>query len=420
MEVLKNYKSSIFNFFLCFFPVSLIIGNQAININIFFLIVFSLVFYSKEIIKIKFNSYDKLLIIFFLYIGLTLIFNYFTYYIENKIFFKLILFKTIFFYKYLLLYIVIRFFFHQKIFNLKLFYSICAICAIIVSFDIFFQFIFGHNILGIKPTSVWHYSSFFGEELIAGGYLQRFSLFAIFFPFLLKKNKYSFLFFLFLIIFIITIALSGNRMPLFLYLISILIFLVLKKNSIRYIFVSFLIIFTILFSLYNLNIKFKKNISFFYLNSKNIISSFLIMDYKNPAESILKKPYVSEFLCAKTAIEKNPIFGSGIKSFRSHSKYCNTHPHNYFLEITSELGLIGLLILIFFVYKLCLFIVKNIWYSNFSDELKNKILPVFLLILIEFFPFRSSGSFFTTGNASIIFIFLAILVSLISTQNQKS
>ena len=47
-------------------------------------------------------------------------------------------------------------------------------------------------------------------------------------------------------------------------------------------------------------------------------------------------------------------------------------------------------------------------------EINNKIIPFFIIFIIEFFPLRTSGSFFTTNNSSIIFIILAILVSLIS------
>lgn len=412
MKLLKNYKSSLINLLICFFPISLIIGNQATNMFIFFFIFFSLIVYSKDIIKIKFNSFDNLLFLFFLYIFIALVFNYTNHYLEKKVFPDIILVKTIFFYKYLFLYIILRFLIYKNILNLKLFYIFCSVCVLTVSFDIFFQFIFGHNILGIEPYSSRHYSSFFGEELIAGGYIQRFSFFVFFSLFFLKKEKFNIFFIVFfLIIFLIAIALSGNRMPLVLYLLSILIFFILKRNLIKYMIKLFFVFFIILILLYNFNANFKVNTKNFYFNSKNLISLFFTLDLKDSNIDSLQKPYASEFLCAKIIIKKNPIFGGGIKSFRTHDNGCYTHPHNYFLEITSELGLVGLLIFVIFLIKLFLSIFKNIWKLKYSYISQITVMPAFLLLLAEFFPFRSSGSFFTTGNASIIFIFLAILVS---------
>ena len=59
--------------------------------------------------------------------------------------------------------------------------------------------------------------------------------------------------------------------------------------------------------------------------------------------------------------QNNPIFGSGVKSFRyqcskfevkskSNDQRCSTHTHNLFLEIISETGIIGILIFITFLF----------------------------------------------------------------------
>ena len=61
------------------------------------------------------------------------------------------------------------------------------------------------------------------------------------------------------------------------------------------------------------------------------------------------KPYISEFLCAQNAFKKNPFFGGGVRSYRTKMG-CTTHPHNYYLEILVDLGLIGVGIILSFTF----------------------------------------------------------------------
>ena len=59
------------------------------------------------------------------------------------------------------------------------------VCSLFVCFDIFYQFNFGQDVFGYKviysiadgPRKL---SGPFGDELIAGGYIQRFSIFSFF------------------------------------------------------------------------------------------------------------------------------------------------------------------------------------------------------------------------------------------------
>ena len=112
--------------------------------------------------------------------------------------------------------------------------------------------------------------------------------------------------------------------------------------------------------------------------------------------------------------KENKLFGSGLKSFRincehGHNKACQSHPHNYFLELMLDVGLVGLiLIYIFFVL-----VVNNFLKFYYKNDLRARIvvLPFFIISFFEFFPIRSSGSFFSTNNAVLIFLLLAILMN---------
>ena len=52
---------------------------------------------------------------------------------------------------------------------------------------------------------------------------------------------------------------------------------------------------------------------------------------------------------------------------------------------------------------------------SLKDNYLLKIL--FLLILAEFFPIKSSGSFFSTFNAAFIFLILSLFFSIISKKS---
>ena len=76
----------------------------------------------------------------------------------------------------------------HNILNLKYFFISAAFSTLIVSLDVIYQYIFGVNIIGLISHG-HHNSGFFGDELIAGGFIQNFSFFLILFVTLILKNK---------------------------------------------------------------------------------------------------------------------------------------------------------------------------------------------------------------------------------------
>ena len=408
----------LFNILFCLFPISFIIGNLAINLNTLLLIFVTLVYFKNQIYKIKLNSLDKLLIIFFIYIIISLIVNSIEQLLLEEKNSEIIFFKSIFYLRFLLLYFVLRYLISKKIISIKLFSIVCVLSASFVALDIFIQFFFGKNIIGHIPISDRHYSGMFGAELIAGGYLQKFAMFILATPFFFEEKNNDKLIkkFIFLIIILFSIILTGNRMPLLLYLLSILIFIIISIKNKWHILNFLIIILLCLFFVFKNLSTFKLNTLSMYSQSKVFISTMFIKDINLIPAEIWQKSYVTEFQCGKMAIKLNPIFGGGLRSYRVNFPNCNTHPHNYYLEIVSDLGVLGFLIILIFVFKLFYKTFKN----SFSKTYDNMIFPPFLILLMEFFPLRSSGSFFTTNNSTIIFIMLAILVSLCSKIPKKN
>ena len=420
MKNIDNYHQTTINVLFLMFPLTLILGNLFTNLNVVIFCLYTLIAYNKNFKKFKINFFDKIILIFFSYIFITLLINFLESYINEEIFSQHIIKKTFFFFRYLVLYLVLRFLINQNILNLNQFSIACAICAVFICLDIFFQFYFGKDLFGIKPSSARHFSGVFGDELIAGGYLQKFALFTLFLPFIINQSFFYKISIqtIFFIIFIFGIILSGNRMPLILFFFSYFIYLLLDKKLKKYI-LPLLIFFFLFLSLnFSLNQTFKINAITFYKNGANLISTILAKNSSKEQPGIAQKPYVAEFVCARNAFKLNPFFGGGVRSYRTTglNKGCTTHPHNYYFEIVVDLGLFGLSIILIFIFTLMYkILIKKVNRVQLNlNTLDSKMMPFFLIFITEFFPIRTSGSFFSTGNSTVIFIILAILVSLVS------
>ena len=72
---------------------------------------------------------------------------------------KYVVYKTLSYLRYLILYLVIRVLMSQNILRLNWFSWTCAACA--ARIEIFFQSIFGKNLFGMIPIGDRHYSGVF-------------------------------------------------------------------------------------------------------------------------------------------------------------------------------------------------------------------------------------------------------------------
>ena len=138
--------------------------------------------------------------------------------------------------------------------------------------------------------------------------------------------------------------------------------------------------------------------------------------------------YLKEFSSFYHTWLMNKYIGGGIKNFRyyCHERpqiikdpkfVCNMHPHNYYLEILTETGLVGfaLISIIFLIIIYLTFMKKYFFKTNLKNN--NLIIPFIFLFLAEIFPIRSTGSFFTTGNSTFLFMIIGILIGLARQQN---
>lgn len=408
-------KINFLNFLIAIVPLTLILGNLATNINIVLIIFLGFFLYGNKIFIIEKKLIKYFIYSFFFYLIIITFINNWDKIIENSQY-KNHIIKSIFFLRFLLFFLVINKLLEKKEFNTKIFFISSFCFSLVISIDIIIQYIFDKNIIGF-PIINGRPSSFFYSENIAGGFLQKFSLIAIFYLSVIKKDKIKtdlYILFITLILFF-PIILTGNRMPAFMFCSSIFLYFFIE-GKIKRLLLSFLLITLIILSLNQLPLKNKLliNIKSFASNSIVLIQNtpkFFLSDPDKPFKS-LGSGYMAHFNTGIQIWKEKKILGHGLKSFRLNcsfetNKTCNTHPHNYFIEIMVDMGLVGISIIYFtLIYGIINFI--RYYYSVSDIKYKLTSIVFLLLVLVEFFPIRSTGSFFTTNNSTFIFLILPI------------
>ena len=407
------------NFLIILMPVSFIAGNLIINLNLMLIIIFSLSFYGKEIFKVKLFFFDKLLVFVFAFCIFTSIAS--TYLFQNNTPNNIDTFtikKTFSFLRFLFFYFVLRFLVEKKIFNFKFFFISTAICSIFVSIDLIYQFINGKDIFGFSSSS-FKLSGPFGDEEIAGSYLQRFSVFSFFFVSIyfikLPKERKFLIYFSLLLLFFYSVFLAGNRMPIILFMLFWILLFIFENKIRKYSVLFFLTLFVFFFLMFSLNDQVNNYSLHFYKTTVQLVT-FIPDLISNKTISDFPNTYIKEFYSGIKSWQENILIGGGINSFHYNCvktvAACASHPHNYYLEILSENGLIGMMLwggifaYIFYVSILKKFFIK----SNINNN--NLITPFAILFFIEIFPIKTTGSFFTTGNATYFFFIMAVIIAL--------
>ena len=221
-----NNKNIIINLLFSSLVISFIAGNLVLNLNIVLFIVFSLFFFKKEIFEINFDFFDKILIFLFSYILLCTLLKNIFYFKNGSVENFSIFIKSVLFLRFLVFYFIVKFLINENIINFKIFFITTFVSVTFVCLDIIYQLIFGYDIFGYEAVDR-RLSGPFGEELIAGSFVQRFSLISLFLiPIFVKFkknfNKYMITIFL-IILYLFVLVMSGNRIPL-------VFFIFLRKN----------------------------------------------------------------------------------------------------------------------------------------------------------------------------------------------
>jgi len=405
-----NFKDINIRTLLIFFlPISFILGNAAVNLNLILIVMIFL--YSLVIEKnIKFLLDKKNIFIFSFFILIA---------IKDNIFLDEINWKSIFLLKYYLFYLSIIYFILKNPKLIINFSKFLLIILVLFCLDIAFQFNFGENILGISSGSVHRFSGFMGDEWVAGSYISKFALLTLLFFFNLKNNKSIILF---LLIFYFPIILfTGERMALFNYIFTIFLFIYffhkqfLNFKKIIFILVIIPTIFIIFFStlnedrqkIYTIDLLLKLKLAD---KSKNFVN-FSDPDKSTiDNETIKKNTHLDIFISSIKMIKYNYILGTGTNKFfdvcNKYNKnktiiHCENHPHNLYLSILSEQG-----IFIFMIFLIIIF--KDIFLNFKTNTNRNIHLIPFLILLTLINPISVSGDFFSTWTGTFFWFIFAI------------
>ena len=92
------------------------------------------------------------------------------------------------------------------------------------------------------------------------------------------------------------------------------------------------------------------------------------------------------------------------------NRLCSNHPHNYYLEILTEIGILGILLLLTTAVFFMVFVIKNYKFLKGNDVENFILLAAIISLILEMFPFRSSGSFFASSNANYIMLISSIVL----------
>ena len=119
--------------------------------------------------------------------------------------------------------------------------------------------------------------------------------------------------------------------------------------------------------------------------------------------------------------EDNKVFGIGVKNFRNLCKdpryyvngnsRCFTHPHNTYLQILTETGLVGFLFLLTLLFYFCKYVLKH-----FMLKLKGKFyfndfeICILSGVTIYLWPLIPTGNIFNNWINICLFLNLIFLI----------
>lgn len=395
----------------CLIPFFLITGPLLSDLSVSIICIIFFIYCCK---KKNFSFFNHNYFYFFLAFWIYLIFNS----LINNI--NLDSLKISFFYfRYGIFIIAIVTFLDFNERFLKYFFICILICFILLIFDGFLQYFSGENILGWKSSD--RVSSFFGDEKILGSYLSR--LWPIFFGlsifFLKQKHKlFSFLILIFILSEVL-IFLSGNRTAFFYINLSAIFVIIFSQKLLKVRLISLISSILLLTLISFINPTAKERVFDQTVKQMNVTN--VTNDLKKKEKLyIFSREHTHHYITAYKMYLDNKILGVGVKNFRkfcSDKRYqissssCAPHPHNTYIQILSETGIIGFLFLLLLLTYFSTYAIKHL-----TLRLKGRFfftdfeICILSGIAIYLWPFIPTGNVFNNWLNIIMILNLPLLI----------
>lgn len=406
-----SLKENKLNILLYLFPIILLSRSAILNIYIILVGIFFLYFYFYGKFKIGINFKSLIFFFFIFYIYIILI----SFFSENQLSaIKSSISQIRFFLFFLFIYLYYSF--DSKLLdNLIKFFQVILF---LFSIDLIVQSIIGFNILNFKPgiSNPDRYSGVFGSELVAGTFLFFLSI-PIISHIIGNLKNFSFKMQIYNLVFIAVVSLAiiqtGDRMATLMYLGSIVLIFLFQLS-------------------------FKKFLSLFLMFSIFVVIVFNVFTNVQKRYTSLHRDlnnlenfgYFRLFSSSINIWKENKLFGVGLKNYRqvcdtnkfdNNTKLptlCSTHPHNIFLELLVETGLVGLILFKFFIFSVIKFIYQKKTLFRGTNYFKSYSLGLLITLFFFIWPIKSSGSMFTTFYMSFVWFNLGVLFSLTKKNNE--
>ena len=409
-------KNKIFFILMSLYPLSIIAGPLISLINTLSIIFIYMLFFFRE------NHYKFLI----KNESLKILFGIYVYLIFNSLFsinYEIGFSRNFGFLRLILLFIAINYFFYISKTNLKIFYTWTLVFFVFV-FDVYFERFSGANVFGWGPQEIdgvfqpygSRVMSFFKDEPIAGSYLYGFIFLVSGYvlQFFKNKTKGNFLSLFLILCFLLSVIATGERSNSIKVTFGIVLFVliidIIKPKT--KILILTILIGSIILLITNSN----------YLKNRYVGQFYYYLSEKD-SKAIEKSLYYKLYRSGFNVFKNSPLFGVGNKNYRieacgdvkkviEFNYKCTTHPHQTYIELLSEHGLIGAFILLVSFFLLMFKNLKKIIFS------KNYIqIGSFVYLLSVFLPLLPSGSFFSDFNITFFFINLSFLYAVNQNTN---
>ena len=409
---MNNIKISIPTVLLSFLPISIILGSSVSLINtVLFGLCFILIYFIKNDIRI----YDFKPVLLLIILNLYLVFNSL---ISNDIMSGI--YRNFGFARFILFFLMINylFFISEKNFNIL---KIWSIIFFVVLIDVYIERFTGSNILGFggienainAQTRGYRVVSFFKTEPIPGAFLCGFSFIVVGFVLNFLKSKKILKLLGFLIIFfcLVGVMVTGERSNGLKALIGFSIFIsIIDYVKLR----DKILVFSTLFIIFLLTVNFSDYVKYRYIDQL-----YIKINTKDEREKFLNNSlYIKLYKSGFYVFKNNPWFGVGNKNYRVETcdtnknsihkeYYCLTHPHQIYIEMLSEHGIFGTIIIMGIIFYLAFRLIRKI------IDTRNYIQAGCLIfLLINFVPILPSGSFFNNFNITLFMINFSLMYAI--------